>query len=73
MVAKWTPNPQDKVRFLRYVQNEQIANVGIGLGLQNLNNTSSILVLFSNGAEANLVEAKDWKSLGIGSKPICTA
>lgn len=71
MVAKWTPNPQDKVRFLRCVQNEQVANIGIGTGLQNLKyEFDSHSVLY--GAEANLVEALDWKSKGVGSQPTCT-
>ena len=52
MVAKKSPKLYEKVRFLQSVLYEQIANIGIGLGLQNLNNTSSILVLFSYGAVA---------------------
>lgn len=38
---------------------ERIANVGDGLCLQNIVNASSILVPFSIGVEANLVEAPD--------------
>lgn len=40
MVAKEPPKLYEIVRFYWYVQKEQVANVGIGLGLQNLNNTS---------------------------------
>ena len=71
-VAKEPPKLYEIVRFYWCVQNEQIANVGIGLGLQNLNNTSSIIVLFSNGIEANLVEASVWKTEGVGSQPTYT-
>ncbi len=49
------------------MHNEQVANVGIGLRLQNVNNMSSILILFSIGAEANLVEAPVWKTGGVRS------
>lgn len=71
-VSKTVSAHSIKVRILFCALNERVANVGVGYGLQNHINASSILVPFSFGAEANLVEALDWKSKGIGSKPICT-
>ena len=61
MVAKKSPKLYEKVRFLQSVPYEQIANIGIGLGLQNLNNTSSILVLFSYGAVAEMDQHRSKK------------